>query len=58
MTIEEAIKNIENEISCRNRPCLETSCVVCPYFVTYETVSETMQTLVDWCKEKIEEETE
>ena len=57
MEIKEAIKNIEAELNCRKND--ETMCVKyecgegkggCPFYVSGETLIESLQTFTEWCK--------
>ena len=57
MTIEEAIKNLEKEVKCRNEDVSEQMCLKqecregeggCPYFVKYDAVTESLQVVVEW----------
>jgi hypothetical protein len=60
MTIEQAIANIEKELKCRKEEidCIdywysnsvnyEDLCCNCPNFVSYENLTDTLQTLYNW----------
>lgn len=51
MTIEQAIVNIKKELKCRTEEvpnCENTICMDCPYNVSHENLTDTLQTLYDW----------
>lgn len=51
MTIEQVLINLEKELICRkeNRTC-EDLCRDCPGFVSYDDITETLQTLYNWVR--------
>lgn len=53
MEIKEAIKNLEKEMKCRTVECLghcQEGEGGCPYFLTYDALVESLQTVVEWSK--------
>lgn len=54
MDIKEAIKNIEAEMNCRKNSCEMYECREgeggCPFYISGETLIESLQTFIEWCK--------
>lgn len=55
MTVSEAIKNLQMELECREKDididCLNYEyclCLDCPYNVSSDTLTESMQVVIDW----------